>query len=482
MSGGMILTPASPRPSLLQGRREEQESSTRQGISSSSSLNRSQSQDSATPSTVIPIHQTIQTEGGETVGVVQLPSRSGDPRRTSNAFLLEATLVKSKRYFTEGSKEFSIGTSKEFSIGTNEDDEVGNDRAAGPGTNRRSTSSNLSHIEEDRMSSREHRSRRSLNSERLSSSSGFVVAETVDVEQDVRKFRRSLCLSIVAVVVVMSGIVGIILGVTLSNSNKNSGDSMDPEEPIDDLSPTDVLANVPTLICHERNPGRGESRNCNVQETIERGGAAANLVAIAGLRTFPEADIAIINSGLVDNDILPGDFRVNDANFLLPYFNRYMLFEMTGEQIVSALEQGLEHIYEDPSDSHTGAYPYAAGLRYDIDMNATMGERVAYIEVNPGLSGDPDDTSSWTLLDPSSIYTVVVNSYIGLGGDEYIEFMDVEESEVTTAKDTLVTDSFMAYAREEEELVAPPESMYSTLSYKPHPSQLREGLFESESN
>jgi len=103
--------------------------------------------------------------------------------------------------------------------------------------------------------------------------------------------------------------------------------------------------------------------------------------------------------------------------------------------------------------SSSGAYPYASGIRFGVNMNATKDNRVSYIEVNSQLKGD------WSAVSTSKTYTVVTNNYISGGKDGYTEFT-TDKNQVNTYRE--YAQSFIDYSLNAKTLVAPPVSEFST--------------------
>ena len=72
-------------------------------------------------------------------------------------------------------------------------------------------------------------------------------------------------------------------------------------------------------------------------------------------------------------DLVPaGDFSIGDAYKLLPFANTLVSLDMTGAEIHQVLEEALDYALSEGGSS--GAYPYAAGLRWDIDASKAMGQ------------------------------------------------------------------------------------------------------------
>lgn len=195
-----------------------------------------------------------------------------------------------------------------------------------------------------------------------------------------------------------------------------------------------VIGEATENLCLERIPGQGRSNIPGCQEqTAEHGGDIQQLVTEAfRVRSF-EADIAIQNAGGVRIDIPEGPITIADAYTLLPFANTMVNLEMTGAEIKQVIEDAGAYLASDPA-ANSGAYPYAAGLRWDADLSAATGDRFTNLEVR--FKG----TTDWVPLDPTATYTVVTNSFAAGGGDGYFTFADV-------VADGRATDTFLDYAQ-----------------------------------
>jgi 5'-nucleotidase len=65
-------------------------------------------------------------------------------------------------------------------------------------------------------------------------------------------------------------------------------------------------------------------------------------------------------------DIDAGDYTVDDATTLLPFSDSLWASQLTGAEIIQVLNEATKNALFGDS---TGAYPYAAGLRYLVDAN-----------------------------------------------------------------------------------------------------------------
>ncbi|WP_028022983.1 NAD nucleotidase [Enterovibrio calviensis] len=218
-----------------------------------------------------------------------------------------------------------------------------------------------------------------------------------------------------------------------------------------------VIANAATDLCLERIPGQGRSSLCDVTETASNGSDVSNLVAKAFMTQSLEADVAIQNAGGVRIDVPMGDVTIATAYQLLPFANTLVNLNMSGAEVKLALEQGVDYALS--PDGSSGAYPYASGLRFDVDISKTFGERVTNIEINSRLAGD------WTALDTTSTEAniqVVTNNFVSAGRDGYFVFGDVTDE--GRAVDTYLdyAKSFVDYAEAIGTLSKLPLEEYST--------------------
>jgi len=186
------------------------------------------------------------------------------------------------------------------------------------------------------------------------------------------------------------------------------------DEDVDVQKQTVIGTNADDL-CLSRIPGDERSSLCNSSATYERGSDISNVVAKAFLTVSPSADIAIQNGGGVRVDLAAGDVTIADAFTLLPFSNTLVILDMTGEQIITVLEDALAN-FVDNVDGSTGSYPYASGLRFHVDLSQSRGNRISQVEVNSQVAG------SWTSIDTSATYKVVTNDFIASGQDGYTTF------------------------------------------------------------
>lgn len=207
-------------------------------------------------------------------------------------------------------------------------------------------------------------------------------------------------------------------------------------------------------LCLARIPGDTRSKLCSPEDTASKGSDISMLVAHAFREMAKASDIAIQNGGGVRTDIAKGDLTMGDAYKLLPFANTLVEMDMTGAEIKSVLEEALDYALQ--PDGSTGAYPYAAGLRWHVDAAKPIGQRLSNME----FKGRND--SSWSPLDSTATYKLVTNNYIAAGRDGYLTFKTVKNDGRYLDTYLDYAQSFVDYVRERGSVGKLPESEYST--------------------
>lgn len=215
-----------------------------------------------------------------------------------------------------------------------------------------------------------------------------------------------------------------------------------------------VIGTASEDLCLSRIPGDKRSAICAQAETNAHGSDISNQVAQAFLTMSQEAEIAIQNAGGVRTDIPAGNITIGSAYTLLPFANTLTNLSMTGAEIRKVLNEAVDYSFD--ASGSTGSYPYAAGLRFDVDRSRPVGSRLYNLETK--VKG----SSQWTPLDESRTYKVVTNSFTALGKDNYLTF-----ATVTARGDAVNTyldyaQSFVDYVKQKGSLGKPAAEDYST--------------------
>jgi len=152
----------------------------------------------------------------------------------------------------------------------------------------------------------------------------------------------------------------------------------------------------------------GEREHVRTQETN-----LGNLICDAMLwRTAADNTvIAIQNGGGIRASIPAGDVSVGQVLEVLPFGNTIVNFDLTGAEIVEALENGVSMVEE-----VKGRFPQVGGLRYTFNPDLPAGSRIISVEV-----WDPAQ-KAYAPLDLKATYRVCTNNFLYGGGDGYEVF------------------------------------------------------------
>lgn len=138
-----------------------------------------------------------------------------------------------------------------------------------------------------------------------------------------------------------------------------------------------------------------------------------------------EVDAAITNGGGIRASIAAGDITKKSVNDVLPFGNTLYVVELTGAELLEALEAST---YCTPEP--VGAFPQVAGIEFTINTGAAYDAGENY----PGSTyAGPNSINRVTILtvggqafDADSTYTIVTNNFMAAGGDTYYAFSAAE--------------------------------------------------------
>ncbi len=163
----------------------------------------------------------------------------------------------------------------------------------------------------------------------------------------------------------------------------------------------------------------GDRKICRAEECN-----LGNLITDA-MRAYSKAQIAITNGGGIRSNVpvgadvpadltLPESLKVTEGDILtvLPFGNVVATFELTGADVIAALENGVSQV-----EAGAGRFPQVSGIRFSWDGSQDVGMRIVSVEV---LGAD----GSYTKLDPEATYTIASNDFMRAGGDGYSMFND----------------------------------------------------------
>ena len=122
--------------------------------------------------------------------------------------------------------------------------------------------------------------------------------------------------------------------------------------------------------------------------------------------------VALINSGGIRNGFPLGDITMGNVLEALPFGNTITRLELTGKQLLEALEHGVSMV-----EQEEGRFPQVAGIRFGWDAKLPTGKRVMRVEI---LS----ESGNFQLLNPQAAYRVATTNFLASGGDGYRSFAE----------------------------------------------------------
>lgn len=151
-----------------------------------------------------------------------------------------------------------------------------------------------------------------------------------------------------------------------------------------------------------------------------------NLITDAMLKSTG-AEIALTNGGGIRSSIKAGDIKVNDIFTAFPFTNTLAVIEVTGMEIINALERGVDSYPEE-----AGHFSHVAGMTYTFDPAKPVGNRVSEVLVKGKA------------IDLTKKYKLVTNDFIAAGGDGYTMF----EGKPFVGEGGLLSDVLIEYMKE----------------------------------
>ncbi|WP_226580910.1 cell wall-binding repeat-containing protein [Halobacillus litoralis] len=127
----------------------------------------------------------------------------------------------------------------------------------------------------------------------------------------------------------------------------------------------------------------------------------------------PDTTIAIQNGGGIRASIDKGDITMGEVLTTMPFGNTLVTLDLTGEQIVDALENGVSDL-----ENMGGRFAQVSGLKYTFDRSLEAGSRIVDVKTKT------DD--GYEALDMDKEYTVATNAFVAAGGDGYETFAEAK--------------------------------------------------------
>ena len=161
-------------------------------------------------------------------------------------------------------------------------------------------------------------------------------------------------------------------------------------------------------------------------------------------RVMLDADVAFVNGGGVRDNIAAGEITYGDIIAVHPFGNMACLVEVTGQQILDALELGSAYVGE----SESGGFLQVSGLKYTVDTSikssVVLDDASNFVKVD-GARRVKDvqildkATNTYKAIDPKATYTLASHNYmLKDGGDGYAMF---GKDNVKILKDEVMVDN-----------------------------------------
>jgi len=151
------------------------------------------------------------------------------------------------------------------------------------------------------------------------------------------------------------------------------------------------------------------------RERVRSGSTNMGRVICAALVDVTGADAAIMNGGSVRDSIPAGDVTKGELLSVLPYGNYIYTINISGEDLLDALNHGLSEI-------GNGAFPQFWGMEVTVHP-----EKNGFAAESMTIGGKP--------LDPNGTYTLAINDFLHSGGDGYEMFKKYDYREYETLEE-----------------------------------------------
>lgn len=141
-------------------------------------------------------------------------------------------------------------------------------------------------------------------------------------------------------------------------------------------------------------------------------GGPGPLAADAMLAAVPGAHAALLNNGGIRKDLFAGKISVGDVLEVMPFGNTLVLVDLTGAELKTTLEEGINYRLQKYPGQNPPGMPYVAGIRHSVRPAAPKGERISALSVK-------DDQGVYRPVSPEAVYRVVTNAFVAGGGDGF---------------------------------------------------------------
>jgi 5'-nucleotidase/UDP-sugar diphosphatase len=162
------------------------------------------------------------------------------------------------------------------------------------------------------------------------------------------------------------------------------------------------------------------------------------LVADSMLAAVPGARVALLNNGGIRKDLLAGMISVGDVLEVMPFGNTLALVDLTGAELQTALEEGIDFLLQKYPEQNPPAMPCLAGASFSVRPAAAKGTRISALAVK-------DHDGAYQPVNSGAVYRTVVNAFMAGGGDGFATVKNASDFRSDTG--IIDSDAFRDYLK-----------------------------------
>lgn len=164
-------------------------------------------------------------------------------------------------------------------------------------------------------------------------------------------------------------------------------------------------------------------------------------------RTCLQADVAWCNGGSLRKDLKSGPLTFNDIYAVFPFGNAVCLAEVTGQDLLDALEMASRSLPDE-----CGGFAQVSGMQYEIDTHVVSSVRLDADGIFIGVDGPrrvrnvkilDRETGTYLLLRPEARYTLAATRYVLLDKGDGMRFPSLRMLEDNVATDVEVLERYL---------------------------------------
>ena len=142
-------------------------------------------------------------------------------------------------------------------------------------------------------------------------------------------------------------------------------------------------------------------------------------------------DAVVLNGGAIRATIKAGEIRLLDVHNVFPFNNQLCTIEVTGAQLLEALEAATQS-----SPEPMGSFPQVSGITYTLDTTVPYEKGKLYpgtTNYEPAAPGSRITISEvgGKEFDPEATYTIATIEFVATGGDTYYCFAEAGANTMT---------------------------------------------------